>query len=79
MPDPIPPMTPVASSNLEAVGHDGASLYIRFKGKDGAPGPVWRYRGVAAAHAPAMIAAESPGQYFHRVVKAARVPGEKVE
>ena len=80
MPDPIPPMTPTPhSSNIASVGHDGASLWVRFKGKDGGPGPLYRYRGVSEAHAPAMIKAESPGQYFHKVIRGAHVPGEKIE
>ena len=49
--DPIPPLTPVTSSNLAAVGYGDGCLYVQFKGKDAAtPGPIWRYRGVAAGH-----------------------------
>ena len=52
MADPIPPLTPVKSSNIESIGHANGCLYVQFKGKDAStPGPLWRYRGVAAAHA----------------------------
>jgi hypothetical protein len=80
MVDQVPAMTPVKSSNIAEVGHDGAALYVRFKGKsEGERGPLYRYRGVAAEHAPAMIASESPGSYFHRAIKGAHYPHEKVE
>jgi hypothetical protein len=74
----VPPMTPVSSSNLESVGHDGSALFIRFKSKPGVPSQTWMYRGVAASYAPEIAKAESPGAMFHRLIKAARHPGEKV-
>ena len=62
------------------MGHDGASLVVRFKPKHGeTDGPLFRYRGVGTAEAQAIVAAESPGGYFHRVVIAAHVHGEKIK
>ena len=78
-PGSLPPMQPVKSSNLEAVGHTGDALVIRFKGKDGVPGPVWRYRGAPASYVGEIVKAESPGAMYHRLVKAAHYPGEKIE
>lgn len=79
MVDPVtlPTMTPVVSSNLAAIGTAGPDLFIQFKPKGDEPGAVWRYPG-HAAHAVAMIAAESPGKYFHAAIKAARIEGERV-
>ena len=79
MADPIPPLTPVTSSNLAAIGYGDGCLYVQFKGKDAAtPGPIWRYRGVAAGHHDAMLKDPHPGTYFARAVRGAHVPGEKV-
>jgi len=54
-----PTMTPVTSSNLAEVGHDGAALWVRFRG-----GRLYRYPGCGAEHHDALIAAQSPGNYF---------------
>ncbi len=74
----MPAMTPVKSSNVAAVGHTGDSLVVQFHGKDGAPGPVWMYRGAPASYAGEIAKAASPGAMFHRLIRAARHPGEKV-
>jgi hypothetical protein len=63
-------LTPVKSSNIAAIGHQDGWLYVKFHpGKDGVS-KTWRYRD-AAHHHDALIAAESPGRLFHRLVKGA--------
>ncbi len=73
----IPTMAPVQSSFLDAVGHDGSHLYIRFKpGKDGVS-PLFRYELGRDAH-DALVAAESVGKHYHAHIHKA-VRGERVE
>ena len=67
-----PEMTPVKSSNVEAVGHDGSALWVRFHG-----GGMYRYPTAGPEHHAALLEAESPGQYLHRHIKGAHA-GEKV-
>ena len=57
-------MTPVTSSNIAAVGHDGTSLWIQFKNAT-----LYRYPTAGADLHAAMVAAKSPGQYFHEHIK----------
>ena len=59
-----PTMTPLVSSNIAAVGHDGDALWVQFKG-----GGLYRYPDASADHHKAMVAAQSPGSYFHQRVK----------
>ncbi len=61
---PNPTMTPVQSSNVAKVGHDGTALYVRFKGKRGASGPLYRYDGCGVEHHEGMLRAGSPGRYM---------------
>lgn len=61
----IPELTPVKSSNVDAIGHDGQKLFVRFKGK----GTVYSYTGVTQAMHDEMKAHESPGGYFHSKIK----------
>ena len=60
----IPEMRPVTSSNIDAIGHDGTALFVRFKTKDGTPGAIYRYPEATRAHHDAMLSADSPGRYF---------------
>jgi hypothetical protein len=64
----LPTMTPVVSSNLHSVGHDGEKLYVRFKGAGGAPGRVYRYA-AGAEHHDALLKADSPGRHFNATIK----------
>lgn len=73
----LPEMTPLKSSNLGAVGQRDGYLYVRFKGRKGEPGPVWRYQGAGAHHA-AFLTTDSPGRLFLAKVKLA-YRGERVE
>lgn len=61
-----PELTPLKSSNIAAVGHDGEALYVQFRS-----GKTYSYPGVDAAHFRAMIETDSPGSYFHKHVKSA--------
>jgi hypothetical protein len=80
---PMPPeMTPVESSNLAAVGHDGTALWIKFKdstNKKGEvrPGGTYRYPTASAALHAGLLSAPSAGQYFHQQIKPAH-QGERV-
>ena len=57
---PKPPtMSPVESSNIESVGHDGAHGWIRFKS-----GGLYRYENAPAKVWDGFKDAESPGGYF---------------
>ena len=58
MPD-TPTLTPVTSSNIAAVGHDGDALWIRFHG-----GRLYRYPGVGREHHEGLTNTASPGSYF---------------
>ena len=62
--DGLPPMTPVKSSNLEAIGYRGTSLYVRFKG-----GALYSYVGVPSEVYHEGLASESPGSWFRTKVR----------
>ena len=55
----IPTLTPVKSSNIEAVGHGPGGLFVRFKG-----GGVYSYPDAKADLHKDFLAAESPGSFF---------------
>lgn len=59
-------MTPVKSTNLEAVGYDPASttLTVQFKG-----GKRWAYDGVPQDTYDALMQADSIGSYFHANIR----------
>lgn len=65
-------MTPVKSSNLAAVHHDGAHLKVQFTN-----GATWRYADVPASKYEAMLSAPSVGGYFHKHIRS-HYKGEKV-
>ncbi len=71
MPD-LPTMTPVTSSNIAAVGHDGDALYVQFTN-----GTTYRYPGAPAEHHEGLTKTDSPGRYFHHFVKGAHA-GDRV-
>lgn len=68
----LPTMRPIQSSTVAEIGHDGAALYVRFKGGD-----VYRYPGAGGHHIEAMTGHKSPGAYFQREVRGAH-KGERV-
>lgn len=55
----IPALKPVESSNIEAVGHAGSRLFIRFKG-----GSLYSYEGVSEKVYHEGLAAPSVGRWF---------------
>lgn len=57
-------MTPVKSTHLQAIGHKGDRLFIRF-----GSGHVFSYEGVSAETYKDLLAAESPGKFFHAHIK----------
>ena len=59
----LPTMTPVKSTNIHSVGHDGSALYVRFQGKHTA-GKIYRYPTAGVEHHEALLAADSPGRHF---------------
>lgn len=62
----IPPLVPVTSSNLLAVGYDAPSetLFVAFKG-----GTVYAYLAVPATVHEELMAAPSKGSYLARGIK----------
>ena len=74
----IPPLDPVVSSNIYAVGHDGEALYVRFKDRNKQPGSIYRYPSAGLEHHRAMLTADSAGNYFAAEIRDAH-QGEIVE
>lgn len=68
---PTIPMTPVESSQLEAIGHDPDSntLAIRFKSRGDRPGSLYHYQNFTAKDFEDFKAADSKGSHFIRNVK----------
>lgn len=64
-----PEMHPMQSSHVAEVGHDGAALLIRYHGKNGSPGPLFRYPTAGPEHLEAFKKTDSPGRYFADRVK----------
>ena len=58
-------MTPVQSSNIHSIGHDGADTYVTFKNKDGSPASTYRYAGVPAEKHAELAAADSVGKHLN--------------
>ena len=67
-----PTMTPVKSSNIEAIGHDGTAMYVKFKPSATNPnGLVYKAVGVPQEHFQTMLAHQSPGGFYHSNLKSA--------
>ena len=76
----LPPMHPVQSSNLEAVGHDGHHLYVRFHpSKKTGVQVVGRYLNVPAGHFDHIRDGRSPGQYLDSAIKKGGFTWEKLQ
>lgn len=60
----MPDFTPVKSSNIESVAHDGENLHIRFKGANDKPGQTYTYQGVSPVLHQKLMAADSPGGFL---------------
>lgn len=57
----IPEMTPIKSSAMTGYHYDPTTreLHVEFR-----PGSIYRYEGVTAEKAEAMMGNQSPGSYF---------------
>lgn len=64
-------LTPVASSQIAAIGHDAdaSQLTVLFKGKGDAPGSAYVYDSVTADDYAALAGAESVGAHFAATIK----------
>lgn len=56
--------TPIQSSQIESLGHDGDTLAVAFRN-----GGVYHYHGVSAEQYAQLLAAESAGSYLHKQIK----------
>jgi KTSC domain len=74
-------LSPVTSSQIAAVGYDAATreLVIRFRSSGRKQERVYSYDGVPFELAKGLIAAESPGSYFHRHIRQGRYPYRRHE
>lgn len=69
MAQPVFSPTTHTSSNVAQVGKcDDGHLYVRFHGKDGAPGSVYRWDGLAGQHHDALKGDFSPGRYVGKML-----------
>ena len=59
-------MTPVKSSNIAAVGHEGDTLHVQFKN-----GKTYAYEGVSADKHQALMTAESPTKHLNAEIRPA--------
>jgi hypothetical protein len=64
-------LIPVASSQIAAVGYDSITrkLVMRFRGSGRGQQPIYSYDGVPAEIAAELVAAGSPGSYFHQHIR----------
>jgi len=61
----IPPLSPVESSNVKAVGFDGKDLYVQFHGQD----RIYKYADVSPQRVRAFLRAPSKGKYLNSRIK----------
>jgi hypothetical protein len=54
------------NSHVESVGHDPVTQTLRVKFKNGG---AYDHAGVPAHHHSGMLAADSPGKYFHAHIR----------
>lgn len=66
-------MRPVKSSNIEAVGFEGAEMVVHFKN-----GTQYRYKGVAPEDYEHFVGSKSVGKHFHAHIRG-KFEHEKVE
>lgn len=79
----VPPMTELeGSAQIAEHGHDPETghLFLRFHGRGGKPGSLYRYANFGETDYQAFVDAESKGSYFARAIKphADRYPCERV-
>jgi len=70
------PLIPVSSSQLAAVGYDAGTreLVIQFRASGRSQQAIYSYQGVPPELATGLLAAESPGGYFHRHIRQGPFP-----
>jgi len=66
--------TPVQSSAIRSIGHDGSTLEVEMSS-----GQVYRYEGVERTHFEALLASPSIGKEFHARIKGGGFAFAKVE
>jgi hypothetical protein len=60
-----PEMMPIGrSSHVEAVGHDGTALWVRFRGTG-----LYHYRTAGQEHHKALVNPSSAGAYVHAYLR----------
>ena len=62
-------LSPIKSNLIASIGHDGTTLAVQFKGKDGNPGSVYHYHDVSAEQFNALKKAESIGSHFGKNIR----------
>jgi KTSC domain len=68
---PIPPLVPVESSNLEAVGYAAeGGLFVRFRAHAHSPASLYHYPEVTAQEHTELMKAPSLGKHFAAHIKA---------
>jgi hypothetical protein len=74
-------LIPVTSSQIAAVGYDPIAhqLVVRFHGSGSRPAAIYSYIGVPAQIAAGLVAAASPGAYFHRHIRQGGYPYRRHE
>ena len=60
----IEDLTPVESSNVQSVGHDGTDLFVLFHN-----GGYYKYEDVPQSKFNSLLAAESVGSYINKNIK----------
>jgi hypothetical protein len=73
-------LIPVTSSQLAAVGYDaGTGEAIQFHGTGGNQRAIYSYAGVPQELAADLLAAASPGTFFHRHIRQGPFPYRRHE
>lgn len=70
---PLPPMTPVKSSAIKAIGHDGTAAFVQY-----ANGGLFRFPGVDRKTFDKVLTAESVGRAFQSDI-ALKIKGTRIE
>jgi len=66
--------TPVSSSSLKSIGHDGDTLEVEFQS-----GALYHYHGISREHFDALMGAESIGKHFITAIRSGGFTFTKVD
>jgi hypothetical protein len=70
-------MQRVESSNIHSTGHEGDTMHIAFKLKDGSIGETYAYTPVSAGNHVKLRAAKSVGGHLNKMgIKGVKLPAE---